>query len=318
VGLGGITLAGGVGYLSRKYGMTIDELLAAEIVTADGQRLRVDEDNHPDLFWAIRGGGGNFGVATRFKYRLRDVSQFTGGMLILPGTPEAITRFVAEADAAPEELSAIMMAMVAPPMPFLPPEVHGQLVVMALMAYVGPPDEAERAMAPFRAIATPMADMVAPKSYLEMFPPEQAGFHPIAAGRVFFADTIDESFSAAVIESLQASTAMMSAVQFRVLGGAIAQVPADATAFAHRNRKAMINVAAMAQDLDGLAEQQAWVTKLADRIQQGPGAYPGFLGVDGAERIGEAYPASTYERLAAIKRQYDPANLFRSNHNIVP
>jgi FAD/FMN-containing dehydrogenase len=318
VGLGGITLAGGVGYLSRKYGMTIDELLAAEIVTADGQRLRVDEDNHPDLFWAIRGGGGNFGVATRFKYRLRDVSQFTGGMLILPGAPEVITRFVAEADAAPEELSAIMMAMVAPPMPFLPPEVHGQLVVMALMAYVGPPDEAERAMAPFRAIATPLADMVAPKSYLEMFPPEQAGFHPIAAGRVFFADTIDESFSAAVIESLQASTAMMSAVQFRVLGGAIARVPAEATAFAHRNRKAMINVAAIAQDLDGLAEQQAWVTKLADRIQQGPGAYPGFLGVDGAERIGEAYPASTYERLAAIKRQYDPANLFRSNHNIVP
>lgn len=318
VGLGGITLAGGVGYLSRKYGMTIDELLAAEIVTADGQRLRVDEDNHPDLFWAIRGGGGNFGVATRFKYRLRDVSQFTGGILVLPGTPETITRFVAEADAAPDELSTIMMAMVAPPMPFLPQEVHGQLVVLAFMAYVGPADEAELALAPFRAIATPLADMVAPKSYLEMFPPEAEGYHPIAASRVFFADTIDQSVGEAVIESLQASTAMMSAVQFRVLGGAIARVPSDATAFAHRNRKLMINVAAMTQGLAGLAEQEAWVTKLAERLQQGPGAYTGFLGVDGGERIGEAYPPSTYERLVAVKRQYDPRNLFRSNHNVVP
>ncbi|HEX6338171.1 MAG TPA: FAD-binding oxidoreductase [Jiangellaceae bacterium] len=318
VGLGGITLAGGVGYLSRKYGMTIDELLAAEMVTADGQRLRVDEDNHPDLFWAIRGGGGNFGVATRFKYRLRDVSKFTGGILILPGSPETITRFVAEADAAPDELSTIMMAMVAPPMPFLPQEVHGQLVVMAFMAYVGPADEAERAMAPFRAIATPLADMVAPKSYLEMFPPQPEDYHPIATGRVLFADTVDQPVGEAVIESLQSSTAMMSAVQFRVLGGAIARVPSDATAFAHRNRKVMVNVAAMTPDLAGLAEQQAWVTKLADRIQQGPGAYTGFLGTDSAERIGEAYPTGTYERLVAVKRQYDPRNLFQSNHNIVP
>jgi FAD/FMN-containing dehydrogenase len=210
------------------------------------------------------------------------------------------------------------MAMVAPPMPFLPQEVHGQLVVLAFMAYVGPADEAERALAPFRAIATPLADMVAPKSYLEMFPPEAEGYHPIAASRVFFADTIDQSVGEAVIESLQASTAMMSAVQFRVLGGAIARVPSDATAFAHRNRKLMINVAAMTQDVAGLAEQEAWVTKLAERLQQGPGAYTGFLGVDGAERIGEAYPPSTYERLVAVKRQYDPRNLFRSNHNVVP
>jgi FAD/FMN-containing dehydrogenase len=121
-----------------------------------------------------------------------------------------------------------------------------------------------------------------------------------------------------VIEALRQSTAMMSAVQFRVLGGAIARVPADATAFAHRDRKVMINVAAMSQDLAGLGEQQAWVAKLADRLQQGPGVYSGFLGVEGPERIGEAYPPGTYERLVAVKRQYDPGNLFRSNHNIAP
>ncbi len=318
VGLGGITLAGGLGYLSRKYGMTIDELLAAEIVTADGQRQRVDADNTPELFWGIRGGGGNFGVVTRFKYRLRDVSQFTGGMLVLPASPEVITGFIAEADAAPDELSTIMMAMVAPPAPFLPAEVHGQLIVMAMMGYLGPPEDAERVLAPFRALATPLADMVGPKSYLEMFPPEPEGYRPIAAGRVFYVDSVDQDFAAAVIEALKASTAVMTAVQFRVLGGAIARVPADATAYAHRNRKVMVNTVAMAPELAGLAEQQAWVDDLSGRLQQGPGAYPGFLGVDGQQRILEAYPAATYERLVALKRQYDPANLFRGNHNIVP
>ena len=318
VGLGGITLGGGIGYLSRKYGMTIDELLAAEIVTADGQRLRIDTDSHPDLFWAIRGGGGNFGVATRFKYRLRDVRQFTGGMLILPASPEVITRFVAEADAAPDELSTIMMAMVAPPMPFLPPEVHGQLIVMAMMAYVGPAEDAVRVLAPFRALATPLVDMLGPKSYLEMFPPEPEGYRPIAASRTFFVDTVDQSLADAVIDSLNTSTAMMSAVQFRVLGGAIARVPADATAYAHRDRRVMVNVAAMTQDLASLAEQQEWVAKLAGPLQQGPGAYTGFLGADGPDRIGEAYPRGTYERLVAVKRQYDPTNVFGGNHNIAP
>src|SRR5215208_2183514 len=126
VGIGGITLGGGAGFLVRKYGLTIDDLLAAEIVTADGELLYVDSDTHPDLFWAIRGGGGNFGVATRFKFRLHEVDTIVGGMLILPATPEVIASFVAEAEAAPDELSTIANVMVAPPMPFLPAEAHGK------------------------------------------------------------------------------------------------------------------------------------------------------------------------------------------------
>jgi FAD/FMN-containing dehydrogenase len=316
VGLGGITLAGGAGFLSRKYGLTVDEVLAADIVTADGQRLRVDADNHPDLFWAIRGGGGNFGVATRFQYRLREVGEFTGGMLILPASADVIDGFVAAADAAPDELSTIMMTMVAPPMPFLPPEVHGKLVVVGLLAYAGLNEAAERTLAPFRALATPLADMVKPMPYHDMFEPEPEGYRPVAASRSLYVDTVDEAFAATALEQLQASTAQVSAVQLRVLGGAIGRVPADATAYAHRHRKVMVNVAAMYQQPEEAAEHEAWVGKLAEALGQGPGVYPGFLGDEGPDRVREAYPGATWDRLVAIKRQYDPANLFRHNHNI--
>ena len=129
VGIGGITLGGGVGYLVRKFGLTIDDLLAAEVVTADGQRLLVDAETHPDLFWAIRGGGGNFGVVTRFKYRLHELPETLGGMLILPATAETVAGFIAAAEAAPDELSTIANVMPCPPMPFVPEEHHGELVI---------------------------------------------------------------------------------------------------------------------------------------------------------------------------------------------
>ncbi|MFL6103525.1 MAG: FAD-binding oxidoreductase, partial [Actinomycetes bacterium] len=162
VGIGGLTLGGGVGFLVRRHGLTIDNLLAAEVVTADGRVLQVDAERHPDLFWAIRGGGGNFGVATRFRYRLHELPSIVGGMLLLPGSAEAIEALVATAEAAPEELSLIANVMVAPPMPFLPPAAHGQLVVMTLLCYAGDAEAGERALAPFRALADPIADMVQP------------------------------------------------------------------------------------------------------------------------------------------------------------
>jgi FAD/FMN-containing dehydrogenase len=137
VGVGGITLGGGVGFLVRRHGLTIDSVLAAEVVTADGQIRRADPKTHPDLFWAIRGGGGNFGIATRLRYRLHAVDTVVGGTLVLPATPEVIAGFVAEADAAPEDLSTIANIMPAPPLPFVPDGQHGQLVVMAQLAYAG-------------------------------------------------------------------------------------------------------------------------------------------------------------------------------------
>src|SRR3954447_2053441 len=152
VGIGGITLGGGIGFLARKYGLTIDDLIAADVVTADGSVRRVDADNDPDLFWALRGGGGNFGVVTRFQFELHEVDEIVGGMLMLPATPDVVTGALAAADAAPEDLSSILSVMLAPPMPFVPAEHHGRPVVMALLAHVRGGADGERAVAPFRAL----------------------------------------------------------------------------------------------------------------------------------------------------------------------
>jgi len=320
VGIGGITLGGGVGYLVRKHGLTIDDLLAADVVTADGRLLRADAETHPDLFWAIRGGGGNFGVATRFHYRLHEVDSIVGGMLILPATPEVIASFVAEAEAAPEELSAIANVMPAPPMPFVPPEAHGQLIIMAMLVYAGEEvDEGERAIAPFRALAAPIADMVKPMRYPEIYLPEEEDYHPTAVARTMFLDAIDLPVAETIVEHLQASIAQMAVAQIRVLGGAMARVPADATAFAHRKSRIMVNVAAIYERPDEAEVHEPWVAAFAAALRQGEGgAYVGFLGEEGEERIHEAYPGSTWERLEEIKGRYDPTNLFRLNQNIRP
>ncbi len=319
VGIGGLTLGGGVGYLVRKYGLTIDDLLAAEIVTADGQLRRIDPTTEPDLFWALRGGGGNFGVATRFQFRLHPVDTVVGGILLLPVTPDVIASFIAEAEAAPEELSSIANIMPAPPLPFVPAEQHGQLVIMAIMVYAGPVEAGQRAVAPFRALATPVADLVRPMRYPDIYPPEDASYHPTAVARTLFMDRIDRSAAETIFNYLQASDATVRVAQLRVLGGAMARVPTDATAFAHRGRRIMANVAAFYEGPEDRVVREAWVTDFASALHQDDsGAYVNFLGDEGAARVREAYPDSTWDRLVAIKRRYDPTNLFRLNQNIPP
>ena len=319
VGIGGITLGGGVGYLVRKHGLTIDDVLAAEIVTADGELLRVDAERHPDLFWAIRGGGGNFGVVSRFRYRLHEVDTIVGGMLVLPATPEVIASFVAEAEAAPGELSTIANVMVAPPMPFLPEEVHGHLVVMAMLVYAGEIEAGERAVAPFRALATPIVDMLKPMPYPEIYPPEEGDYHPVGLARTMFLEAIDLPVAETIVDHLRASRAQMAVAQIRVLGGAMARVPAEATSFAHRSARIMVNVAALYERPDEAPAHEPWVSGFAAVLRQGEGgAYVGFLGEEGEGRVREAYPESTWDRLAAIKGRYDPTNLFRLNQNIRP
>jgi FAD/FMN-containing dehydrogenase len=318
VGIGGITLAGGVGFLVRKNGLTIDNLLAAEVVTADGETVHASEESEPDLFWAIRGGEGNFGVATRLQLRLDEIPQIVGGMLILPATPETITGFLEAAKAAPEELSAIANVMIAPPMPMIPEEAHGKPVLMGLFAYAGPVDNGEEVLAPFRALASPYADMLRPMRYLELYegPEPEPRF---AAGTNFFADSLDAVAAGAMLEQLPQSTAMMKAVQMRVLGGAVARVPNDATAFAHRDRGLMVNVAAMFLDEAEMDTHQSWAEGLANSLgKNGAGGYVGFLGQEDEETLRAAYPGGTWERLRGLKRRYDPDNLFHLNHNIPP
>ena len=316
VGIGGITLGGGVGFLSRLHGLTVDSLLAAEIVTADGEVRVVDDDNEPDLFWAVRGAGANFGVVTRFKFRLHEVAQVAGGMLMLPATAEVLGSVLAAAEEAPEELTAIVNVMPAPPMPFVPEERQGELVVMALICFAGAPEEAEEVLAPFRSPAEPIADMVKPIPYPEIYQPEPEDYHPTVAFRNLFTDTVDPG---RVLERLETAEAPMRVTQFRVLGGAIDRVPNDATAYAHRGQRLMANVVAFWEDPAERPARQEWVDGLADEIRGDNGAaYVNFLTDEGEERVRAAYPGGTFERLAEIKGRYDPDNLFRSNQNIPP
>jgi len=201
----------------------------------------------------------------------------------------------------------------------VPAEYRGQLVVGALLAYAGAVQDGERAVAPFRALATPIADLVRPMAYPEIYPPEQADFHPTAVARTMFVDTVDRQVAETIVEHLQASDAAMRAVQLRVLGGAMARVPAQATAFAHRDRPIMANVAAFSERPQNQPVREAWVADFAAALRQGEAdAYVGFLGDEGEARVRDAYPGPTWDRLAAVKRRYDPTNLFRLNQNILP
>lgn len=319
VGVAGITLGGGVGFLHRLYGMTIDNLLAAEIVTADGDVLYIDGQSHPDLFWAVRGGGGNFGVVTRLKYRLHDVDAVVGGMLMLPATADTVTAVMAEAMAAADGLSGLVNIMTLPPVPTVPPELHGTAVIMLMMVHAGDAAAGERAFAPFRAVARPLMDGVRPMRYPEIFEGEH-GPQPPAQVSVnsFFMDTFDRRDAAAVLEWLAAGTAPLRFVQLRVLGGAVARVEADETAFPHRDRQVMALSAALFQDEHDAPAQQAWADGIAAALRQGAGSYVNFLGDEGAARVREAYAGTTWARLRSIKAAYDPDNLFRGNQNIPP
>jgi FAD/FMN-containing dehydrogenase len=319
VGIAGITLAGGIGLLVRKHGITVDNLIAAEIVTVDGRLRRADAESEPELFWALRGGGGNFGVVTRLKYRLQPVDTVLGGLLVLPATPDVIACFVAEADCAPEELSTIATVMRAPPLPFVPEELHGSPVVMATMVYAGDVNAGRRAVAPFRALAEPVADLLRPIKYPEMFP-DQPGSRLGRLTRTMFVRNVGRRQAEAILERTGESSALTAACEIRALGGAVARVPVDATAFAHRHSRAMINVQAIYDPAKSeRAEHAAWAHGLAAELYDGdPGAYAGFLDDEGEERVHAAYPGATWERLSAVKAKYDPDNVFRLNQNVPP
>jgi FAD/FMN-containing dehydrogenase len=325
VGIGGITLGGGVGYLGRKYGLTIDSLLAAEIVTADGELRRADADSNPDLFWAIRGGGGNFGVATRFQYRLVDLPVIVGGLLVLPATAETVERFITLSDEAPAELGTIANVMPCPPMPMVGEEWHGKVVIFGLMCWAGDAASGAETLQGFRDLAklggldAPIADLMHPGPYTDMYPPEDPDYHPLAFSLTGFLDRVDRSTAETIMDRLGKIDASMRAVQLRVLGGAIARVPDEATAYAHRTSEIMVNVAVFYEGDHDRAQKQAWVEELLGAIRQSDdGAYVNFVGDEGEARVRAAYPGATYDRLAEIKRRYDPENLFRLNQNIPP
>jgi FAD/FMN-containing dehydrogenase len=319
VGIGGLTLGGGIGYLVRRHGLTVDSLLAADVVTADGEVLHVDRAHHPDLFWAIRGGGGNFGVVTRFHYRLHPLDVVTGGMLMLPATAATVAAFAAACDAAPEALSAVANIVAAPPLPSIPAEHHGRFVIVGMVVYAGTGKEAEEALGALRSIAPPIVDLVRPLRYPEMFAAEESGPRPSATMRTQFVDRIGVDEAAELLERMRGSTAERPAAQLRVLGGAASRVDADATAFAHRASRTMLNVAAVYSSSGDADVHERWVRETAAALRSGhERAYVNFLGDEGEDRVRAAYPGRTWTRLAEVKRRYDPQNVFRLNQNVPP
>lgn len=320
VGIAGITLGGGMGWLVRKHGLTVDDLLAVELVTADGELRHVDAEREPDLFWALRGGGGNFGVVTRLRYRLQELPRILGGMLILPATPEAVRSFVEAASAAPDELTAMATVAKAPPMPMIPAEHHGSLVLMVMLAYAGDPEAGERAIAPLRQLGAPLVDGIREMAYPEIYALGEGGpERAVMAVRSAFADELDDRAIETILERVAGATSDMAMTQIRLLGGAMARVPADATAFAHRDRRMMLTVGAMSMGGQSLAELDDWVGDYGAALGfPGSGVYVNYIGNEDAARVREAYPGAIWDRLVEVKRRYDPHNLFRLNHNITP
>ncbi|HEY5630460.1 MAG TPA: FAD-binding oxidoreductase [Candidatus Limnocylindrales bacterium] len=320
VGVAGITLGGGIGYLARKHGLTVDSLRSAELVSADGRVVTASPGQNPDLFWAIRGGGGNFGVVTSLEFDLHPVDRAYGGALLLPATWNVLRGLAPIAGAAPEALTLIANLMPAPPAPFVPAERVGTPVVAILGVFLGDEAAGAEAFAPLRALATPIADTVGVLPYAAIYDYTAAASipHP-SATRTIFLEGIDDDIIGILLSGFGRSTAAQTIVQLRVLGGAMGRVPAGATAFAHRQASVMVTVMGSTQAAEALPPTAAWASGLLDELRPyGIGAYANFLEDEGEARIREAYPARTYRRLAAVKAAWDPGNVFHRNQNIRP
>ena len=321
VGVAGITLGGGVGWLARKHGMTIDSLLAVEIVTADGRRRIASAGEEPDLFWAVRGAGANFGVVTRLRFRLHPLGNVLAGDILLPATREVLRSLIPTLLAAPDELTAMPNIMLAPPDPAIPEEQRGRPVVYLSVAWSGSPDAGERALAPLRALGSPINDTVAWKPYPDLFSPvdrDEVSSWGVSS-RALYVGFLDDATIDVIENRLTEPGAPGALVQLRVFGGEMARVPGDAAAFGWRDRAALMWIITPYEDLHRAAEHEAWTAAFRAELPIGDTAtYVNFMGAEDAEAVRGAYPAPTYARLRELKRRFDPDNVFRANHNIPP
>ncbi|HLT17984.1 MAG TPA: FAD-binding oxidoreductase [Thermomicrobiales bacterium] len=321
VGFGGLTTGGGIGFMVRKHGLTIDNLLSATVVTAAGKIVTASEEELPELFWAIRGGGGNFGIVTEFTFRLAPVSQILGGDLLLPVSREVIRGYLEYAASAPDELSTIGNIMHAPPAPFVPDEWVGKPVLNIIVCWAGDETEGQRALEPLRALAAPVADTVRPMPYplIYLSTAHQAVPHG-AAVHSMFADALSDATLDAFLAGIERATSPFSIVHLRALGGQLARIDNAATAFAHRDSRYMASIIGVWLDPEeDPAPHRAWAESVWQAIRhEATGVYVNFIGHEDAVRIADAYPPATLARLREVKQMYDPDNLFRFNQNIAP
>jgi FAD/FMN-containing dehydrogenase len=321
VGVAGITLGGGVGWLVRKHGMTIDSLLAVEIVTADGRRRIASAVEEPDLFWGVRGAGANFGVVTRLQFRLHPLDNVLAGDILLPASRDVLRSLVPVLLAAPDELTAMPTIMLTPQDPAIPDQHRGRPVVYISVAWSGPEEAGERALAPLRALAAPIIDTVTWQAYPALFSPVDREEEPTSgvSSRALFLDALDDTTIDVIERRLTEADAPRAIVQLRVLGGAMARVPGDETAFGWRDRPVLLWLITPYDELGRAADVEAWTAAFrADLRADGAATYVNFMGAEDTDAVRGAYPASAYARLRELKRRYDPDNVFRANHNIRP
>jgi FAD/FMN-containing dehydrogenase len=305
----------------RKYGLTIDSLLSAQVVLADGSIVTASNESHPNLFWAIRGGGGNVGIVTEFTFQLARVDTVLGGALILPATREVVRGYLDYSVSAPDGLTTIANIMHAPPAPFIPSDRVGDVVLVILAVWSDGIEAGQEALAPLRALATPIADTIHPIPYGEIYRYTDMQNMPHGSSvRMTFADELSDLAIDEMLAAVSSASSPFSLVQLRGLGGAMAQLGNDKTAFAHRDRKFFVSIIGIWLDLAGdPAAHRAWTEKLWNKIEgEGSGAYVNFLESEGDDRVHAAYPGRTYERLVNVKTAYDPENLFQFNQNIQP
>jgi FAD/FMN-containing dehydrogenase len=323
-GLAGLTLGGGIGWLQRKYGLTIDQLTSARVVTAGGEVVTASETENPDLFWGLRGGGGNFGVVTEFEFRLNPLGPevLAGPIFWLIEESPQVLRFYRDwiAD-APDELMTNVMHRKAPPADFVPEDLHGRLVVAVTCCWAGEIDAGEKVIRPLRELGTPVLDLCKPKPFLE----HQSMFDPsFPHGRWYYmracdvAELSDEVIDITVEHSMRIRSPLTSWPIWQQ-GGAIRQVRDEDTAFEGRGAGHTFNIFAATDGEDGFDEEREWVRGFWAALEPfHTGVYVNFLMEEGAERVHEAYGGEKYERLRRLKRDYDPDNLFRLNQNIPP
>jgi FAD/FMN-containing dehydrogenase len=325
-GIAGLTLGGGIGWLMRKHGATVDNLVSVDLVTADGEVLTASEDENPDLFWGVRGGGGNFGIITSFEYRLHPV-----GPIVLAGPiyhpladARKVLRFYREFIAtAPDELTTIFNLRVAPPLPFLPEDVHGKPVVMVGACYAGATENGNEVVRPLKEFGTPIVDLLEPKPYTAL----QSMFDPsVPHGWHYYWKSVElppltDTAIDTLVDHASALTSPKSYCIVFQLGGALARVGEGETAFSQRDAAHNVNINAVWTEEDPDAQGHiAWARDFFDAMQPHAGGrvYLNFLGEEGGNRVRQAYGARNYERLVELKRAYDPTNFFRLNQNIEP
>jgi FAD/FMN-containing dehydrogenase len=323
-GVAGLTLGGGLGWIARLRGAACDNLLAAEVVLADGSRVRASEHENADLLWGLRGGGGNFGVVTSFEYRLHAVGPevLAGGVLHAFTDAPRLFRFLAEFVAeAPDELSVVASTFrAAPPMP-VPPEFHGELVTVLALCYAGDLTQGERVIAPLRRFGTPLADLVMPMPYTALQSASDASYPDGQRNywKSHYVDKITDDGIALLMDHAPRMPSAQSSFYFQHLGGAIGRPSQDAAAFGHRDAVFDFTILTVWQDPAEDGENIAWARDFHAAMQpHATGVYVNNLGVEGADRVRAAYAPATYARLVALKDRYDPENVFRLNQNVVP